>query len=56
MNVGKAIELFTLRMQSKNWSKSTMDNYASQVRCFLLLPALLHHYQTYNYEPVQQFF
>lgn len=35
MDVGKAIELFTLRMKSKNWSKSTMDNYASQVRCFL---------------------
>lgn len=35
MDVGKAIEIFTLRMQSKNWSKSTIDNYTSQVRCFL---------------------
>lgn len=42
MDVGKAIELFTLRMKSKNWSKSTMDNYASQVRCFFLLHVPLH--------------
>jgi site-specific recombinase XerD len=35
MDVGKAIELFIQRMDSKNWSKSTVQNYASQVRCFL---------------------
>jgi site-specific recombinase XerD len=35
MDVGKAIELFTQRMQSKNWSDSTIKNYRSQVNCFL---------------------
>jgi integrase/recombinase XerD len=35
MDVGKAIGLFTQRMQSKNWSASTIKNYASGVRCFL---------------------
>jgi integrase/recombinase XerD len=35
MDIGKAIELFTQRMHSKNWSKSTIKNYSSQVYCFL---------------------
>lgn len=35
MDVGKATETFIQRMHSKNWSKSTVDNYASQLRCFL---------------------
>lgn len=35
MDVGKAIELFIQRMQSKNWSSSTIKNYASSVRYFL---------------------
>ena len=35
MDVGKATELFTLRMRSKNWSESTIKNYASQLSCFL---------------------
>lgn len=35
MDVGKATDMFIQRMQSKNWSKSTIKNYASGVRCFL---------------------
>ncbi len=35
MDIVQAEKLFVQRMQSKNWSKSTIDNYASQVRCFL---------------------
>lgn len=35
MDTVQAEKLFVQRMQSKNWSKSTIDNYASQVRCFL---------------------
>lgn len=35
MDVGKAIEMFTQKMSSKNWSESTMKNYSSGVRCFL---------------------
>jgi len=35
MVVGKALEMFTLRMASKNLSESTVKNYYSQVNCFL---------------------
>lgn len=35
MDIVQAEKTFVQRMTSKNWSKSTMDNYASQVRCFL---------------------
>lgn len=35
MDTVQAEKLFVQRMQSKNWSQSTIDNYASQVRCFL---------------------
>lgn len=35
MDIVQAERLFVQRMQSKNWSKSTIDNYASQMRCFL---------------------
>src|SRR5690606_36578690 len=35
MDIVQAEKIFVQRMTSKNWSKSTMDNYASQVRCFL---------------------
>jgi len=35
MDIGKALEMFTLRMQSKNWSESTKKNYRSSVACFL---------------------
>lgn len=35
MNIVKAEELFIQRMQSTNWSESTIKNYASQVHQFL---------------------
>ena len=35
MDIVQAEKLFVQRMTSKNWSESTMDNYASQLRCFL---------------------
>lgn len=35
MDIVQAEKIFVQRMQSKNWSQSTIDNYASQVRCFL---------------------
>ncbi len=35
MDIVKAEEAFIQKMQSKNWSKSTIGNYACQVRIFL---------------------
>lgn len=35
MDIVKAEEAFIQKMQSKNWSKSTIENYACQVRIFL---------------------
>ena len=35
MDIVQAEELFVQRMASKNWAKSTCENYASQVRVFL---------------------
>lgn len=35
MNIVQAEKIFVQRMTSKNWAKSTCDNYASQVRVFL---------------------
>lgn len=35
MDIVQANKLFVQRMQSKNWSNSTIKNYASQVNCFL---------------------
>lgn len=35
MDIVQAEKIFVQRMQSKNWSKSTIENYTSQVRCFL---------------------
>jgi len=35
MDIVKAEKVFIQKMQSKNWSKSTIENYACQVRIFL---------------------
>lgn len=35
MDIVQAEKIFVQRMHSKNWSRATIDNYASQVRCFL---------------------
>lgn len=35
MDIVQANKIFVQRMQSKNWSISTIKNYASQVNCFL---------------------
>ncbi len=35
MDIGQSEQTFVQRMVSKNWSQRTIDNYASQVRCFL---------------------
>lgn len=35
MDIVQAEKVFVQRMNSKNWSQSTIENYASQVRCFL---------------------
>jgi integrase/recombinase XerD len=35
MDIVQAEKIFVQRMTSKNWAKSTCDNYASQVRVFL---------------------
>lgn len=35
MDIVQAEKIFVQRMISKNWSKRTIDNYASQLRCFL---------------------
>lgn len=35
MDIVKAEEAFIQKMQSKNWSKNTIENYACQVRIFL---------------------
>lgn len=35
MNIVQAEEAFVQKMQSKNWSKATIKNYASQIRIFL---------------------
>lgn len=35
MDIVQAEETFVQRMKLKNWSGSTINNYASQVRCFL---------------------
>lgn len=35
MDIVQAEKIFVQRMTSKNWSKCTIENYASQVRCFL---------------------
>lgn len=36
MNIVQAEEIFVQRMRSKNWSVCTINNYASQLRAFLL--------------------
>lgn len=35
MNIGKYVELYSKDLKLKNYSKSTIENYASQVKCFL---------------------
>ncbi len=35
MNWKAAMDAFTIKMRSKNWSESTVNNYGSQVRLFL---------------------
>jgi integrase/recombinase XerD len=35
MDIVQAADLFVQRMNSKNWSQNTIENYASQVRSFL---------------------
>ena len=35
MDVGKAKDMFILKMKSKNFSVNTIDNYAAQIDLFL---------------------
>lgn len=35
MNIGKYIELYSNDLKLKNYSQNTIDNYCSQVKCFL---------------------
>lgn len=35
MNIGKYVQMYSEDLQIKNYSESTIENYASQVRCFL---------------------
>ena len=35
MNIGKYIELYSEDLRIKNYSNNTIQNYVSQVRCFL---------------------
>lgn len=35
MNIGKYLELYSRDLQLKNYSENTIENYVSQVRCFL---------------------
>jgi site-specific recombinase XerD len=35
MNIGKYMELYSEDLRLKNYSKNTIDNYVSQVKCFL---------------------
>lgn len=36
MNIGKYLDLYSEDLRIKNYSQNTIDNYVSQVRCFLL--------------------
>lgn len=35
MNIGRYLELYSEDLRLKNYSKNTIDNYSSQVKCFL---------------------
>jgi site-specific recombinase XerD len=35
MNIGKYVQLYSEDLELKNYSKNTIDNYCSQVKCFL---------------------
>lgn len=35
MNIGRYLELYSEDLQLKNYSQNTIDNYSSQVKCFL---------------------
>lgn len=35
MNIGKYIEMYSNDLRLKNYSQNTIDNYCSQVKCFL---------------------
>ena len=35
MNIGKYVQLYSEDLQLKNYSTNTINNYCSQVKCFL---------------------
>ena len=35
MNIGRHIQLYAEDLRLKNYAKSSIDNYVSQVKCFL---------------------
>lgn len=63
MNIGKYIELYSEDLRIKNYSNNTIQNYVSQVRCFLeyynnvatkppkfIRMYLQQYYRTYHYQ------
>jgi site-specific recombinase XerD len=45
MNIGKYLELYSRDLEIKNYSKNTIENYVSQVSCFL------HHFEKVATKP-----
>ncbi len=55
MDIVQAEQTFVQRMVSKNWSQRTIDNYASQVRCFLKVFATRDRARNITADEIEQY-